>query len=295
MTAPDGPRVVAVGGGHGLAATLRAARTYAGELTAVVSVADNGGSSGRLRAAVPRPAPGDLRKCLVALAGEPSSLSRVMEHRFGQGEMAGHAFGNLFIAALEESEGDLVTALDEIGRILGTVGRVLPTTTVPVELVAEVAVGGSRVGSGRGAWPGRTSSRCESSRNTPAAVRKRSMRWRRPTRSCWVRARCTRACSRRPRSRTSATPSPRRADDWCTCATSTPNLPRPRGSGSPNTSRRSSATASSRMSCCTTPTRSPAARSTALGRRRWPRGRAGRRPRSHDPIRLGEALASTVA
>lgn len=136
------PRVVAIGGGHGLAASLRAVRGYAGEVTAVVSVADDGGSTGRLRRATPRPAPGDLRKCLVALAGRSSALSRAMEHRFADGELAGHAFGNLLIAALEESEGDLVRALDEIGMLLGAVGRVLPATSVPVELRAEVSSGG---------------------------------------------------------------------------------------------------------------------------------------------------------
>ena len=79
---PTGPRVVAIGGGHGLAASLRAARTYASEITAVVSVADDGGSTGRLRAASERPAPGDLRKCLVALSDESSLLSRAFEHRY---------------------------------------------------------------------------------------------------------------------------------------------------------------------------------------------------------------------
>lgn len=147
MTAPAGgsapirPSVVAVGGGHGLAASLRAVRRYAGELAAVVSVADDGGSTGRLRAAAPRPAPGDLRKCLVALAAEPTPLVRAMEHRFDSGELAGHAFGNLLIAALEESEGDLVVALDEIARLVGAVGRVLPSTTEPVELRAVVGSG----------------------------------------------------------------------------------------------------------------------------------------------------------
>jgi len=135
------PTVVAVGGGHGLAATLRAVRGYAASVTAVVSVADDGGSTGRLRAAGDRPAPGDLRKCLVALAGGPSALLRAMEHRFSAGELEGHAFGNLLIAALEDSESDLVAALDEVGRLLGAVGRVLPTTTVPVELRAVVGSG----------------------------------------------------------------------------------------------------------------------------------------------------------
>jgi uncharacterized cofD-like protein len=137
----DGPSVVAIGGGHGQAASLRAARTYAGELTAVVSVADDGGSTGRLRAATPRPAPGDLRKCLVAMARTSSPLARAMEHRFVAGELDGHAFGNLLIAALEESEGDLVMALDEVGRLLDTVGRVLPATSVPIELRATVDSG----------------------------------------------------------------------------------------------------------------------------------------------------------
>ncbi len=132
---------MAVGGGHGQAASLRAARRFAGHLTAVVSVADDGGSTGRLRAAVPRPAPGDLRKCLVAMAGSSSPLARAMEHRFAKGELDGHAFGNLLIAALEESEGDLVSALDDIGDLLGAVGRVLPVTTAPVELRATVDSG----------------------------------------------------------------------------------------------------------------------------------------------------------
>jgi len=139
----DGPgtRVVAIGGGHGLAATLRAARTYASDLTAVVSVADDGGSTGRLRAASDRPAPGDLRKCLVALADPTSILARAMEHRFDAGELEGHAFGNLLIVALAECDGDLVAALDEIGRLIGAVGRVLPTTSRAVALRGAVHSG----------------------------------------------------------------------------------------------------------------------------------------------------------
>lgn len=139
---PAGPAVVAVGGGHGLATTLRAARWYAGTISAVVSVADDGGSTGRLRAATPRPAPGDLRKCLVALAASDQPIVAAMEHRFASGELDGHAFGNLLIAALEESEGSLLAALAEAGRLLDCVGRVLPTTTVPIELSARVDSGG---------------------------------------------------------------------------------------------------------------------------------------------------------
>ncbi len=136
-----GPKVVAVGGGHGLAASLRALRTYAGDITAVVSVADDGGSTGRLRAAADRPAPGDLRKCLVALADPGSRLAAAMEHRFDAGELEGHAFGNLLIVALDESGGDLVAALDEIGSLIGAVGRVLPSTTHTVALRASRGTG----------------------------------------------------------------------------------------------------------------------------------------------------------
>lgn len=132
---------MAIGGGHGLAASLRAVRRYAGEATAVVSVADDGGSTGRLRAAGERPAPGDLRKCLVALAEPDSALADTMEHRFGDGELEGHAFGNLLIVAMAERGGDLVVALDEIGRLIGAAGRVLPATVHPVRLAAAVESG----------------------------------------------------------------------------------------------------------------------------------------------------------
>lgn len=135
------PRVVAIGGGHGLAATLRAVRSYTDRVTAVVSVADDGGSTGRLRAAGDRPAPGDLRKCLLALAEHDSLLARSMEHRFARGELEGHAFGNLLIVAMADSGGDLVAALDEIGALLGVVGRVLPATSEVVQLRARARSG----------------------------------------------------------------------------------------------------------------------------------------------------------
>lgn len=133
-----GPRVVALGGGHGLAATLQAARRYAGAITAVVSVADDGGSSGRLREAFGIPAPGDLRRCLVAL-GDPDSLwARAFDHRFEAGELEGHAFGNVVIAGLTATTGDFESALEEAGRLVGAVGRVLPATVEPVVLKAEI-------------------------------------------------------------------------------------------------------------------------------------------------------------
>jgi uncharacterized cofD-like protein len=135
---PFGPSVVALGGGHGLAIALQAARHYAGSITAVVSVADDGGSSGRLRRDLDVPAPGDLRKCLVALAGENSPWSRVFEHRFQTGELEGHALGNLLLVGLTEAFGDLPKALQEAGRLVDAVGRVLPATLDSVVIKADV-------------------------------------------------------------------------------------------------------------------------------------------------------------
>lgn len=136
--AVPGPAVVALGGGHGLAVVLRAAREYAGSLTGIVSVADDGGSSGRLRRALGVPAPGDLRKCLVALAGDDSVWRDAFEHRFEVGELGGHALGNLMIVGLADTLGDFTAALDELGRIVHAVGRVLPATVDAVVLKADV-------------------------------------------------------------------------------------------------------------------------------------------------------------
>lgn len=139
--AAAGPRVVALGGGHGLAATLQAARRYAGAIIAVVSVADDGGSSGRLREAFHIPPPGDLRRCLVAL-GEPDSVwAQAYEHRFEAGELEGHALGNLIIAGLAATTGDFIGALEEAGHLVGAKGTVLPATTFPVVLKAEAGGG----------------------------------------------------------------------------------------------------------------------------------------------------------
>jgi uncharacterized cofD-like protein len=133
--------VVALGGGHGMAVTLRAARRYAGQLTAVVSVADDGGSSGRLREILNVVALGDLRKCLVALAAEDSALALAFEHRFDEGELAGHALGNLILAGLVEATGDLVSGVRAAAELLGAVGDVLPATVERVVLKAEVESG----------------------------------------------------------------------------------------------------------------------------------------------------------
>jgi uncharacterized cofD-like protein len=131
--------VVAIGGGHGLARTLGAARRYARSLTAVVSVADDGGSSGRLRRDLDIPAPGDVRRALVALLPSPTPLGRALGRRFEAGDLEGHAFGNLLLAALATECGGFVAGLGEACRLLGTVGEVLPASEVPVTLCAEAS------------------------------------------------------------------------------------------------------------------------------------------------------------
>ena len=145
MTTPPGqaPRVVALGGGHGLSASLQALRGLTPHLTAVVTVADDGGSSGRLRDELGVLPPGDLRMALAALAGDDGwgrSWERLLQHRFGgDGPLGGHAVGNLLLAALTDTEGGVVEALDLVGRLLGGPGRVLPACCLPVDIHAQVA------------------------------------------------------------------------------------------------------------------------------------------------------------
>ncbi|HUR13981.1 MAG TPA: uridine diphosphate-N-acetylglucosamine-binding protein YvcK [Mycobacteriales bacterium] len=136
------PKVVALGGGHGLAASLSALAGLGVDLTAVVTVADDGGSSGRLRRELGAVPPGDLRMALAALAGDDAwsrTWERLLQHRFGgEGPLAGHAVGNLVLAALADLEGDIVPALDVVGRLVGARGRVLPASCYPLEIVAHV-------------------------------------------------------------------------------------------------------------------------------------------------------------
>jgi uncharacterized cofD-like protein len=135
-------RVVALGGGHGLAASLKALRTVTPDLTAVVTVADDGGSSGRLREELDALPPGDLRMALAAMAGDDDwgqTWTRLLQHRFsGDGPLAGHAVGNLLLTGLAQSTGDPVLALDLVAKLLGVAGRVLPMSPVPLEICAEV-------------------------------------------------------------------------------------------------------------------------------------------------------------
>jgi uncharacterized cofD-like protein len=140
--APDGPRVVALGGGHGLAASLAALRRLTPHLTAVVTVADDGGSSGRLRRELGAVPPGDLRMALATLAGDDEwgrTWADLLQHRFGgSGALAGHPVGNLVITGLAELLGDPVAALDRTAQLIGAVGRVLPLSPIPLEIAADV-------------------------------------------------------------------------------------------------------------------------------------------------------------
>ncbi|HET7010534.1 MAG TPA: gluconeogenesis factor YvcK family protein [Anaerolineales bacterium] len=135
-----GPKVVAIGGGTGLSTLLRGMKTRTGNLTAVVTVADDGGSSGRLRRSLGLPPPGDVRNCLAALSDDEDLLTQLFQYRFpGGDELEGHSFGNLFIAALAGVTGSFDRGVLEAGRVLAIQGRVLPATLSDVALVADKA------------------------------------------------------------------------------------------------------------------------------------------------------------
>jgi len=134
-----GPRIVTIGGGHGLSTLLRGLKTYTRNLTAIVTVADDGGSSGRLRESFGILPPGDIRNCLAALSNDEEMLTQLFRYRFsGSGGLDGHSFGNLFITALAEITGSFEEAIAESGRVLSVSGRVLPSTLHDVKLVADV-------------------------------------------------------------------------------------------------------------------------------------------------------------
>jgi len=141
--ASRGPRVVAIGGGTGLSVLLRGLKRYTWNLTAVVAVSDDGGSSGRLREELGMPPPGDIRNCLVALADTEPLMERLFQHRMSAGSgLKDHAFGNLFLAAMTEiADGDFDQAIRASSRVLAVRGRVLPSTLAPVRLRAELADG----------------------------------------------------------------------------------------------------------------------------------------------------------
>ena len=132
-----GPSIVVIGGGHGLSVLLRGIKEATSNVTAIVTVADDGGSSGRLREELGIIPPGDLRNCLVALADTEPLMEKLFQYRFGgESALAGHSFGNLFIAAMNEVTGDMETALVEASKVLAVKGRVLPSSKEHVRLDA---------------------------------------------------------------------------------------------------------------------------------------------------------------
>jgi len=133
-----GPRIVALGGGTGLSTLLRGLKKRTGNITAIVSVADDGGSSGRLRRSLGLPPPGDIRACLAALSDDEDLLSQLFQYRFREGEeLTGHSFGNLFIAALAGVMGSFEGGVLEAGRVLSIQGQVVPSTASQIRLVAD--------------------------------------------------------------------------------------------------------------------------------------------------------------
>src|SRR5689334_987204 len=152
MEANQGLKLVSIGGGTGLSTLLAGLKKMVGagqgegpwleSLSAIVTVSDDGGSSGRLREELQMLPPGDIRNCMVALSEDSTLLSRLFRHRFrGSGELGGHSFGNLFLAALTEVTGDFVEAVRLSSEVLASKGRIYPATVTDVRLVAELENG----------------------------------------------------------------------------------------------------------------------------------------------------------
>ena len=133
-----GPRIVAIGGGTGLSSLLRGLKTYTSNLSAIVTVADDGGSSGRLRDEYRILPPGDFRQCLIALADAEPLMKQLFDHRFKEGSLDGHAFGNLFIMAMADVTGNFEQALRESGKVLAVKGTIVPSTLQDVTLIASI-------------------------------------------------------------------------------------------------------------------------------------------------------------
>ncbi|MBQ9166533.1 MAG: YvcK family protein, partial [Oscillospiraceae bacterium] len=133
-----GPHIVAIGGGTGLSTMLRGLKHYSRNITAIVTMADDGGSSGLLRKDLGMPPPGDLRNCLQALANVEPIMSELLSYRFQDGSLAGQSFGNLFLAALDGISPSFEEAVERMNQILAVTGRVLPVTDKNVEIIAEL-------------------------------------------------------------------------------------------------------------------------------------------------------------
>ena len=141
-----GPRVAVIGGGHGLSNMLRGLKRYTENISAIVTVADDGGGSGMLRQDLGMPPPGDIRNCLEALANTEPLMSELMHYRFSEGSLAGQSFGNLFLAALNGISTSFDAAVSRMSQVLAITGRVLPVTTADVRLEAEFENGASVIG-----------------------------------------------------------------------------------------------------------------------------------------------------
>ena len=139
-----GPKIVAIGGGTGLSTMLRGLKKYTKNLTAIVTVADDGGSSGMLRRDMGMLPPGDIRHCMEALANTEPIMERLLTHRFKDGNLAGHSFGNLILAALNDITGSFEEAVSQMSQVLAITGRVIPVTGADVQLEA-VFENGTRV------------------------------------------------------------------------------------------------------------------------------------------------------
>ena len=131
------PRIAAIGGGHGLSAMLRGLKTYTKDITAIVTVADDGGGSGMLREDLGMLPPGDIRNCIMALANTEPTMQQLLNYRFTDGSLAGQSFGNLFLAAMNGISGSFDEAVHRMGDVLAITGRVLPVTNQDVRLEAE--------------------------------------------------------------------------------------------------------------------------------------------------------------
>ena len=140
------PSVVAIGGGTGASGLLRGLKEHTDKLTAIVTVADDGGSSGRFRKEFGMLPPGDIRNCLAALSDAGPVLEKLFQHRFEEGDLKGHPFGNIFLAAMTQVTGDFEQAVKEANRVLNVRGRVLPATTTKISLIAEHEDGSKTTG-----------------------------------------------------------------------------------------------------------------------------------------------------
>ena len=141
-----GPRIAVIGGGNGLSTMLRGLKNYTENITAIVTVADDGGGSGMLRQDLGMPPPGDIRNCMEALANTEPLMSELMHYRFSDGSLAGQSFGNLFLAALNGISASFDVAVSRMSEVLAITGRVLPVTTADVQLEAEFENGATVVG-----------------------------------------------------------------------------------------------------------------------------------------------------